>query len=116
MRQSTRNKKPRLLHIAFAIIFLLIGFFTGLFTNYHLGFKFQFRDTIEPAAFLSVVCTLILAWIVSTVWNRQQHAETSSKEVLIKRLEELHTFNSELAVQATSNEFFYTDATSGIKR
>jgi hypothetical protein len=115
---KSKNNTPRVgrLQIAFGVILLLTGFFGGLFTNYHLNFKFQFRDTIEPANFLSVICTVILAWMVGIIWNRQQYAEHTSKEVLTKRLEELQTFSSEFAIRAAGEKFMWTDATSAIKR
>lgn len=112
------NNRPKglAITIAFGVTLLLTGFFGGLFTNYQLNFRFQFRDTIEPASFLSVVCTVILAWIVGIIWNRRQYAEQTSKEVLIKRLEELQSFTSEFATRAAADAFFWTDATSSIKR
>ena len=113
---KSKRPKIRALEIAFGVLLLLTGFFAGLFTNYRLGFKFQFRDTIEPANFLSVLCTVVLAWIVGIIWNRRQYAEHSSKEVLVKRLEELQDFTSDFSVRAGGDAFFWTDATSGIKR
>jgi len=115
---QVKSKRPRIraLEIAFGILFLFTGFFAGLFTNYHLNFKFQFRDTIEPAAFLSTLCTVILAFIVGIIWNRRQYAENSSKEILVKRLEEMQEFSADFSVRAGGDSFFWTDATSGIKR
>jgi hypothetical protein len=116
--QKRRSKilKTQGLEIAFGVVLLLIGFFLGLFTNYRLDFRFQFRPTVDAAAVLSILCTVVLAWIVGIIWNRQQYAENTSKEVLIKRLEELQVFISELAEAADGDSFYWTDATSAIKR
>ncbi|HLM57969.1 MAG TPA: hypothetical protein VK422_17825 [Pyrinomonadaceae bacterium] len=113
--KSAWLRKHRL-EAGLAVIFLLIGFLMGLASRFTLPFQLQFEDKVNAVDILSIICTVILAWIVATVLDKQKHAENTSKEIIVRRLEELYAFISDTAARSTSTDFPLTSATSSTKR
>jgi prepilin signal peptidase PulO-like enzyme (type II secretory pathway) len=113
--KSTWLRKHRL-EAGLSVIFLLIGFLIGLAFRFSLPFQLQFEDKVNAIDVLSIVCTVILAWIVATVLDKQKHAENTSKEIIVRRLEELYAFISDTAAKSTEPKFPLTSATSSTKR
>lgn len=117
MKKSKGNWfRARKFEITIAFIFAVLGFITGLATRYDLQLGFQFDDKIDPVELLTLVATIILAWLVATVIDKQKEVEKSAKEILIKRAEEFHSFIVDSASRATSGSFAYSEAAYITKR
>lgn len=118
MRRNKRGNwfQARKFEIAIAFIFVALGFVVGLATRYELQLGFQFDDKIDAVELLTLVCTLILAWLVATVIDKQKEAEKSAKEILIKRVEEFHSFVVNSASRSASGSLAYSEAAHITKR
>ncbi len=117
MKKSGRHWfKAHRIEISVAVIFCLIGFIVGVATRYDLQWGTRFDEEINSVQLLQLICTVILAWLVTTVLDKQKQAEKTVKEIILKRAEELHSFVHDTAIKFSSGEFLYTDAASAAKR
>lgn len=102
--------------VAVAVIFAAIGFVAGLGVRSDLSPNLQFDNKVDPVGLLSLTCTVILAWVVASILDREREAEKSAKVILLKRTEELHAFVNENATAARSGRLHYNQAAAMIKR
>jgi hypothetical protein len=117
MKKSARSwLQLHRVEIALAIVFGLIGFLAGLGTRFDLQWQTRFDDEINAVQLLQLVVTVILAWLVTSILDKQKQAEKSAKEILLKRAEELHTFVTESAAKSSSGDFLYAEAAATTKR
>src|SRR5688500_13151383 len=108
--------QARKFEIAIALICAAVGFVAGLATRYDLQLGFQFDDKIDAVGLLTLICTIVLAWVVATVIDKQREAEKSAKEILIKRVEEFYSFVVNSASRTTSGSLAYSEAAYITKR
>jgi hypothetical protein len=118
MKKSGKGKwsRARKFEVVIALIAAALGFVAGFATRYELNFHIQFDDKINPVELLSLACTIVLAWIVASVLDKQKEAEKSSREILLKRTEEFASFVVRSASRAASENFSYPEAASITKR
>jgi Na+-transporting NADH:ubiquinone oxidoreductase subunit NqrC len=117
MKKSSRSWLTiHRVEVAVAIVFCLIGFVLGVGARYDLQLQTRFDDKINAVDLLTLICTVIIAWVVTSILDRQKQAEKTAKDTLLKRAEELHNFILETAIKSTSANFLYTDAASAAKR
>ncbi|HEX8266443.1 MAG TPA: hypothetical protein VF596_13650 [Pyrinomonadaceae bacterium] len=112
LKWTKRNK----LSVGLATIFFLVGYLAGFGTQFGLSFKLQFDEKINTADFLSIVCNIILVWIVATILDKEKQTEQNAKDILLRRVEELYNFTITVSDKSTSGNFLYTEATSSTKK
>jgi hypothetical protein len=102
--------------IVIAVIFAALGFVTGLATRYDLQFNFRFDDKIDAIELLSLAATIVLAWLVASVLDKQKEADKSAKEIILKRAEELHSLVVQSASRVAADNLTYSEAANITKR
>lgn len=109
LRQNT-------LALALSAIFLAVGIVFGVGINYRLNFGMRFDDKINPTDLLQVFVGVILVWVIASGLEKKKLAERNSKDILQRRVRELHTLVDQFSEHKFNDNYAYVDATSALKR
>lgn len=117
MKKKVSNwVRQNTLPLALSVIFLAVGTLLGLGINYQLDFGFRFDDKINPTDLLQVFVGVILVWVIASSLEKKKLAERNSKEILQRRVRELHTLVDQFSEHKFNDNYAYVDATSALKR
>jgi hypothetical protein len=101
--------------IALSGVFCLIGIVIGVAIHPSLPLEFRFDDKIDAVALLSLIVTIIIAWIITSVFEKKKQADLAGKEIVLKRVEVLYNFVAQTSSLTNSSTILYTEAASAIK-
>lgn len=90
-----------------------LGFVVGKMISFQ---DFEISKAIDLVDLLSIIVTLLIAYIVSKVIDKEKQDSRIEKDLLLKRVEDIYQLSEESQALLAKSDVLYQDATSSIKQ